>query len=73
MNEQNERDRWTIIADRIEYSIRRIVFPILGSVGIGHSQVEGNADPILIPVYLAMMGLGVPTLIEAISKRKGDG
>jgi hypothetical protein len=59
--------------DGIEHGIRRVLFPVIGLLGLVYEELSPPVDPVLVGAYLALMGFGALPWVKDFYARKGGG
>jgi hypothetical protein len=59
--------------EAIEHGIRRVLFPVIGLLGLAYEELSPPVDPVLVGAYLALMGFGAIPWVKDYYTRKGGG
>jgi hypothetical protein len=61
------------LIEKIEYTIRRVGFPLVGIAGIVYEELSPPVDPLLLGAYLALLGFGGLGWVRDVYTRRGGG
>lgn len=62
-----------ITRDGIEFTIKRVLVPVVGLGGILYEEIVPPIDVPLIIAYIAMLGLAGPAIVDTVLTTKGGG
>ncbi|MCW0193386.1 MAG: hypothetical protein OJJ55_19065 [Rhodococcus sp.] len=55
----------------LEEFFKRVIIPVLGAMGVGYEEFSGDVNTSLLVTYIAMMGLGIPAVVDYFKNRGG--